>query len=159
MFASHIVALLRQAQRLALKEYGVTNILQPGIVKELIMAEILGHSLVPEKHLSDAKDTEGNYYEYLASIRRIGVKNNNGCSFQVDRVTRNNLTRVTRNEAFYFGVFKNHLEIEEIWRASIPVVLDEVRRQLDNCKNEIAHVNFLLKWVTDNCTRIYPRGI
>ena len=108
------------------------------------MAEILGHGLVPQKDLPDAQDSEGGFYEYLASIRRVNVKANKGCSFQMDRVTRKNLTRVTRNKAFYFGIFKSHLEIEQIWRVEIPVVLEEVQRQLDNCRNEIAHVNFLL---------------
>lgn len=155
MSSSQIIDLLKQTQKLAEDKYGITNILQPGVIKELIMAEILGHSLVPQKDLPDAQDAKGNYYEYLASIRRVNVKTNKGCSFQMDRLTKNNLTRVTRNKAFYFGIFKNHLEIDEIWEVTVPVVLAEVQRQLDNCKNEIAHVNFLLKWLTENGARVH----
>lgn len=157
MSSSDIIDLLKKTQKLAEEKYGIQNILQPGVIKELIMAEILGHFLLPQKDLSDSKDEEGNYYEYLASIRRINVETNKGCSFQMDRVTRNNLSRVTRNKEFYFGIFKNHLEIEEIWEVSIPVVLVEVKRQLENCRNEIAHVNFLLKWLVENGTRVYPK--
>lgn len=98
----------------------------------------------------------GGYYEYLASIRRVNVKTNRGCSFQMDRVTSDNLKRVTRNEAFYFGIFKTHLEIEQVWRVEIPVVLTEVKRQLNNCKNNIAHINFLLKWLEANGSLVYP---
>lgn len=156
MSASEIMDLLKQTQAVAEEKFGITNILQPGVIKELIMAEILGHGLVPQKDLPDAQDSEGGFYEYLASIRRVNVKTNKGCSFQMDRVTRKNLTRVTRNKAFYFGIFKSHLEIEQIWRVEIPVVLEEVQRQLDNCKNEIAHVNFLLKWLEANGSLIYP---
>lgn len=142
MAASELLELLRKAQRIAMRDHGVSNILQPGVVKELMMAELLGHELIPQKDLSDAKDRDGNTYEYLASIRRVKVSTNRGCSFQLDRVTRQNLSRITRNRAFYFGIFKNHLEIEEVWRVDIPLVLAEAKRQLDNCKNDIAHVNF-----------------
>ena len=155
MSSSEIMDLLKRTQDIAERKYGITNILQPGVIKELIMAEILDHGLVPQKDLPDAQDSEG-FYEYLASIRRVNVKTNKGCSFQMDRVTSTNLTRVTRNAAFYFGIFKTHLEIEQIWRVEIPTVLTEVQRQLNNCKNEIAHVNFLLKWLHANGALVYP---
>ncbi|OOH92420.1 hypothetical protein BMT54_00515 [Pasteurellaceae bacterium 15-036681] len=155
MSSSEIMGKLIEVQQIAEKNFGITNILQPGIIKELIMAEILGHQLVPQKDLPDAKDIDGHFYEYLASIRRVNTRNNRGCSFQMDRVTPNNLTRVTRNKAFYFGIFKTHLEIEQIWEVSIPDVLNEVKRQLENCKNDIAHVNFLLKWLENNGKLVY----
>lgn len=122
------------------------------------MAEILGHDLIPRKDSADAKDRNGNSYEYLASIRRVNVTTNKDCSFQMDRVTPSNLNRVTRNKAFYFGIFKDHLEVEEIWKVKIPVVLVEVKRQLETCKNDIAHVNFLLKWLKENGTKVFPEN-
>ena len=155
MSTSEIMGLLKKTQDIAEEKYGITNILQPGVIKELIMAEILGHGLVPQKDLPDAQDNKGNYYEYLASIRRVNVKTNKGCSFQMDRVTKKNLTRITRNAAFYFGIFKTHLEIEEIWKVEITTVLSEVQRQLNNSKNEISHVNFLLNWLQRNGTLVY----
>ena len=151
-----LLDLLKEAQRIALEKHGVPNILQPGVIKELMMAEILGHDLIPQKDSADAKDESGNTYEYLAGIRRVNVKTNRGCSFQVDRITTNNLNRVTRNRAFYFGIFKDHLEVDEIWKVEIPVVLAELKRQLEECKNEIAHVNFLLKWLEENGTMVFP---
>ena len=156
MTTHNLFELLKSAQQLARDKYRVENILQPGVIKELMMAEILGHQLIPSKGAADAKDEQGGTYEYLASIKRINVTTNRGCSFQLDRVTPSNLRRVTRNTAFYFGIFLNHLEVEEIWRVEIPVVLKEVKRQLANCKNDIAHVNFLLKWLQNNGTKVYP---
>lgn len=156
MAASELFDLLNEAQRIALEKHGVPNILQPGVIKELMMAEILGHDLIPQKDSADAKDKNGNSYEYLASIRRVASITNKGCSFQMDRVTPSNLNRVTRNKAFYFGIFKDHLEVEEIWEVEIPLVLAEVKRQLEKCKNDIAHVNFLLKWLEENGTKIFP---
>ena len=73
----------------------------------------------------------------------------------MDRMTKNNLHRVTRNTAFYFGVFSDHLVLAKIWKVEILVVLAEVKRQLDRCKNDIAHVNFLLRWLEDQGERVF----
>jgi hypothetical protein len=154
MATSKLIQHLKCAQKIALQEHGIDNILQPGVIKELIMSEILCHSLIPQKDSADAEDPNGTY-EYLASIRRVNSKTNRGCSFQMDRVTPLNLHRVTRNKAFYFGIFKNHLEIEEIWEVETHKVLDEVKRQLENCKNDIAHINFLLSWLERNGLLVY----
>jgi hypothetical protein len=154
MAKNRIVELLKEAQTLAASKYGIGNILQPGIIKEMIMAEILDHQLITEKGSADAMDKYGTY-EYLASIRRVGVKTNIGCSFQMDRMTEGNINRVTRNSAFYFGIFKSHLEIEEIWKVEIPAVLGEVERQIEKSKNSISHVNFLLKWLEENGKKVF----
>ena len=119
------------------------------------MTEVLWHELVTQKDSTDARDSSGNTFEYLASIKRVNVKTNKGCSFQMDRMTRNNLHRVTRNTAFYFGVFSDHLVLVKIWKVEILVVLAEVERQLDRCKNDIAHVNFLLRWLEDQGERVF----
>lgn len=144
---NHVLALLKEAQVIASKDLGIPNILQPGIIKELIIASSLRHELIPQKDKPDARDRSGNTYEYLASINRVGVKANRGCSFQIDRVTPENLSRVSRNAAFYFGVFKTHLELDEIWRVDTHLVLREVERQIAGSKNQIGHANFLLHWV------------
>lgn len=159
MGSSEIIALLRDAQAIALNEFGITNILQPGIVKELIMAELLGHDLIPQKDMPDACDSDGHQYEYLASILRRNVRTNPGCSFQMDRVTRTNLARITRNEAFYFGVFESHLVVAEIWRVETATVLAEAKRQLEKSRNEICHVNFLLKWLRSNGTMQHSTNV
>lgn len=67
MASSELIELLRSAQHIALEKHGVPNILQPGAIKELIMAEILGHDLIPQKDSADAMDKDGQTYEYLAS--------------------------------------------------------------------------------------------
>ena len=53
-----IVSYIKKAQEIA-STLGVNNILQPGVVKELIIAEILGHEIIPGKADADAKDSEG----------------------------------------------------------------------------------------------------
>ena len=84
MASSELLDLLKQAQKIALEKHGIRNILQPGVIKELMMAGILERDLIPDKDRADAKDNAGNTYEYLASIRRMNVRTNHGCSFQMD---------------------------------------------------------------------------
>ena len=67
------------------------------------MAEVLWHELVTHKDSADARDSNGNTFEYLASIKRVNVKTNKGCSFQMDRMARNNL----RGLFGPFGLGKN----------------------------------------------------
>ncbi len=59
------------------------------------MAEVLWHELETQKDSADTTDSSGNTFEYLASIKRVNVKTNKGYSFQMDRMTRNNLHYVT----------------------------------------------------------------
>jgi|SRR3989338_514482 len=155
--ASEIIILLRKVQEMAEKELKIRNVLQPGIIKELIIADILGHEIIPDKRLPDAKDSKGNLFEYLSSINRGNAKTNKGSSFQIDRITCNNLSRIKRNKVFYFAFFADHLTIEEIYEVKTAKVLEEVVRQLHACKNEIAHVNFLTRLVKENGVRVYPK--
>ena len=53
-----IVSLITEAQELA-KTLGYNNILQPGFIKEMIVANILGHQVHKTKHEPDAWDKIG----------------------------------------------------------------------------------------------------
>lgn len=74
-----IIKLVIQAQELALK-IGIPNILQPGLVKEMIIAETLGHQLIHSKRDADACDPNNPSikYEYLSCYE--------GGSGQLDRM-------------------------------------------------------------------------
>ncbi len=151
-----IIHNLKNAQEIAKEKLKVDNLLQPGMIKEIIMAKILNHKIIPTKREPDAIDFNGDYYEYLSSIVR-DTKNNKGSSFQIDRITPNNLKRITRNKCFYFGFFKDNLNVLEIWKVETCEVLEEVNRQLKSCKNRMAHVNFLTNWVCEVGTKVYPQ--
>lgn len=62
-----IIRLVIQAAELA-QTVGIANLLQPGLVKEMIIADILGHELIHSKRDADAH-APGNpdeKYEYLS---------------------------------------------------------------------------------------------
>ena len=52
---SKIIELIIRAQELA-TSIGIPNILQPGLVKEMIISETLGHKLIASKRDADAHD-------------------------------------------------------------------------------------------------------
>ena len=62
-----IISLVRKASKLA-RSVGIQNILQPGLIKEMIIAELLGHELITTKRNADAMDPDNPsiVYEYLS---------------------------------------------------------------------------------------------
>ncbi len=142
-----IIKLIVHAQELAIK-IGIPNILQPGLVKEMIIAEILRHDLIHSKRDADACDpNDPNVkYEYLSCYE--------GGSGQLDRMFKEplekraeSLYRVARNQMIYLAVFyKDTLKVKFIYEIKTEVLLEETERQLDRSRNAISHVGFSERW-------------
>lgn len=159
---SKIIELVMKAQGLALS-IGIPNILQPGLVKEMIISEILGHELITSKRDADARDKNNPSikYEYLSCYE--------GGTGQLDRMFKSpidkraeSLYRITRNKMVYLAIFykKNPLKIKVIYEIQPTVLLKETERQLDRSSNEISHVGFSEEWVKSNSKIIYQtKGI
>lgn len=155
-----IIELVLKAARLA-KGIGIEDILQPGLIKEMIIANILGHELITSKHDSDAH-APGNpneKYEYL-TCKEKG-------SFQFDRIFKNprekrekSLNRIIRNTKIYFAIFykENPLKCKIIYEINSQDVLEEAERKLDNSKNEISHVGFSIKWIHKKGRIVYKNS-
>ena len=79
-YIHQIVSFIRKAQEIASLN-GLRNILQPGLVKELVVADILGHEVHRTKHEPDAYDPKdpSRQFEYL-SMYFVGG------TFQMDRM-------------------------------------------------------------------------
>lgn len=154
---SEIIKLVRKAQALALR-IGIPNILQPGLVKEMIIAEILGHDLIVSKRDADACDkTDPSIkFEYLSCYE--------GGTGQLDRMFKTppekraeSLRRITRNRMIYFAIFykKNPLKIKAIYEITPAVLLKETENQLNRSNNAISHVGFSEDWANQNGKIIY----
>jgi hypothetical protein len=152
-----IVSLIVEAQDIA-KRSGYNNILQPGFIKEMIVANILGHQVHKTKHEPDAYDKQDSSicYEYLSCFEKG--------SFQFDRMFKNpvekrskSLQRITRNSKIYCAVFEKEspLNVLEIYELEPEVVAKEAEKQLDSSSNDISHVGFSIKWVTINGEKVY----
>lgn len=152
-----IVGLVRQAQELA-SSIGIPNILQPGLVKEIIIAEILGHEVIVTKHDSDARDRKNPevLFEYLSCLE--------GGSGQLDRVFNKpeakrqaSLERVSRNSRIYLAIFykERPLNVKVIYELDPKTVRKETEAKLDRSSNAISHVGFTETWAKANGKVIY----
>lgn len=152
-----IIALVVRAQDLALS-IGIPNILQPGLVKEMIISEVLGYKPIFSKRDADACDRNNPLikYEYLSCYE--------GGTGQLDRMFKSptenrveSLHRITRNKMIYLAIFykKNPLKIKIIYEIQPKVLLKETERQLDRSSNQISHVGFSEDWAKINGRVIY----
>ena len=155
-----IVDLVVQAQQLA-KSIGIDNLLQPGLVKELIIADVLNHKVIISKHDADACDPDDASvkYEYL-SCKEEGTG-------QLDRMyskpplrRAKSLARISRNSKVYFAVFfrDNQIKLKAIYELEPDVVLAEAKRKLDRSRS--SHIGFGIRWAKQNGKLVYedPTG-
>ena len=152
-----IIRLVLQASELA-QSVGIANLLQPGLVREMIIADLLGHTLIHSKRDADAH-ASGNpdeKYEYLSCKE--------GGSGQIDRMFREpadrraeSLTRITRNAKIYLAVFyaANQTRCKIIYELEPNVVLAEAERQLDRSRNAISHIGLSIPWASRNGRAVY----
>lgn len=148
---------MRKAAKLT-RSIGISNLLQPGLVKEMIIADILGHELIHSKRDADAHapndpDTK---YEYLSCKE--------GGTGQLDRMfkeppakRKESLKRITRNAKLYFAVFyaEDQTRCKVIYELEPAVVVREAKRQLDRSRNVISHVGFSESWVQQHGHTVY----
>ena len=153
----NIIELVLQAAEMA-RSIGITNLLQPGLVKEMIIADILGHELIHSKRDADACSVENpeEKYEYLSCKE--------GGTGQLDRMFKEpphkraeSINRITRNDKIYYAVFyaHNQTKCKVIYELEPDVVVKETERQLDRSSNTISHVGFTLNWVQSNGIQVY----
>lgn len=137
---------------------GIENLLQPGLVKEMIIADILGHELIISKRNADAHDPHDPtiLYEYLSCKE--------GGSGQLDRMfkdppekRRESLDRIWRNNKIYLAVFysADQTKVKVIFELEPEIVAAKTEQQLDRSRNNISHVGFSEKWARVNGKIIY----
>ena len=145
---SEIVSLAEKLQELC-SELGF-NAFQPGAIKELKTATILGHDWIRSKAQADACSDGGKLlYEYLSAAE--------GGSGQIDRVFRDgpgknrekhlkSMRRISRNEAFFLVYTDKDptrpLDILRIYRVPTSEIEKEAVRKLSVSKNDISHLGF-----------------
>lgn len=124
----------------------------------MIIADILGHELIPTKRDADARDPNHpeEKYEYLSCKE--------GGSGQLDRMfkepaekRRESIARITRNQKVYFAVFysENQMKPKVIYELDPATVVEETNRQLDRSRNAISHVGFSEQWAEENGRVVY----
>lgn len=159
-YIHQIVDYIKTAQAIA-KQHGFANLLQPGLIKEMIVADILGHDVHKTKHAADACDPQDPsiQYEYLTCFEKG--------TFQLDRMFKHplekrtkSLNRIRRNKAIYCAVFEveNPLTVSVIYEVPTEVMLAEAERILDASSNDISHMGFSPKWASTHGKAVYTKA-
>ena len=154
---SQIIRLVKQAFSLA-KTAGIENLLQPGLVKEMIIAEILGHELIVSKRDADARhpDRPDTLYEYLTCKERGSGQLDRMFSRPQDK-REQSLQRIRRNSKIYLAIFyaENQIKVKTIYELDPNVVEQETVRRLDRSSNAISHIGFSERWAKENGRVVY----
>ena len=156
MYREIINLILKAAEQARL--IGIPNLLQPGLIKEMIIADLLGHELIHSKRDADAHapDDPNEKYEYLSCKE--------GGSGQFDRMFREpldkraeSLARITRNSKIYLAVFyeSNQTKCKARYELAPEIVRAETERQLDKSRNAISHVGLPVKWARQHGKVVY----
>lgn len=152
-----LIKLVKEAFALA-RSLGIPNLLQHGLAKEIIIAEILGHEVMVSKDGIDAHDPADSTisFEYLTCLE--------GNTGQLDRMIKSpvderqdSLERIRRNDKIYFAVFykANQIKVKTIFELETVIVLEEAIRKMDRSKNRISHVGFSEYWSRANGRVVY----
>ena len=96
-----IINLVVRAAEIA-RTLGIHNLLQPSLVKEMMIADILGHELITAKRGADARDSRNpsQVYEYL-SCKEGGSGQLDRMFKRPDKKRQESLNRIRRNEKIY----------------------------------------------------------
>ena len=137
---------------------GIPNLLQPGLAKEIIIAEILGHEVNPEKRQQDAHEP-GNpsiKYEYLTCKEGGAGQFHRMNKFPEDKRIAS-LNRIRRNSRIFLAVFhaSNQIEVKTIYELEPDKVEAEAIRQIDSSALEKPHVNLSVSWAKANGKVVY----
>ncbi len=137
------------------KEIGVDNITQAGLIKEMKMAEVLGHNVISDKHCADAIDQNGSLYEYLScqvSAKTSVFAIDGLFSRPLERMEQTLEHRISRNAAFFCGTFDG-VFLKKIYKVDTEKFFEYTRDSLTRrdqngkSKNSEHTINYPLKWI------------
>lgn len=152
---SQIIGKAIELSKLAQKS-GINNVFQVGLIREIIIANTLGHILKTGKRDADAYNPKDAtiVYEYLTC--------NEGGSGQIDRMFSDNrrydsLKRISRNHKIFLAVFykSDPLKIKLIFEIKPDIALSNAEYQLNRTQNIISHISFSEKWARTNGKIVY----
>ena len=109
---------------------GIEQLLTSNKFWEMLVALILGHQVLSEQSGHDAKDANGNMYEYK-------VSKNHSWNFQ--DISENVLKKYESDKAIILAVVdKQNLVVTDIFYAESPKVIKRLRKKLEEKKDRFA---------------------
>ena len=141
-YVSRMIDSLVEAQTLA-RSIGISNITQPGLIKEVVMALELGHDLIPSKRLPDAcsKTKPTLFYEYLSCQKGKDTFAFDDMKSRPLEAKEKSLNRIKRNDK----VLANHTD-------------ERLRlKEEKGSKNSEHTITYKLEWVKQVGIKVYER--
>jgi len=135
---SVFISELRKAQEIAVTDFGVGDITLKGRIREILIAEKLGHEIIVGSKDADARDKSGAVFEYLTS--KSG-------KFQVTHLTEENMYRITRNDAIICANFNSPIEIDSIWRVNVADYMARMEGRRPWPENKQNNFTIPIRWV------------
>jgi hypothetical protein len=145
---------------------GIRNIYRPGLARELVIAQALGHEVLAEGGGADAKDSEGNLYEYLHAKDQVSRNKGKDWSGKKDPMAfsqfsqtgmtkKNYKGRITRNKSYIFAIFYGHLTLVEAIEVSSEKVLSYAQNTYIPTTTKPTALSIDLQWVREEGKTIY----
>lgn len=144
----YLIKLIKEAFAHA-QGLGIPNLLQPGLAKEIVIADILGHEVIISKDGADAHDPANPSvkYEYLSCKEGGAGQFHRMNKFPEDKRV-DSLRRIRRNNSIFLAIFYagNQIKVKTIYQLEPNVVELEAIRQMDISILEKPHVNLSEAW-------------
>jgi hypothetical protein len=155
-FVSRLRSSIHELQE-AGAELGYKNILQPGLIKEILIADTLGHRSLPSKQGANASAGE-DLFEYVTCAGNNGTFQWAVMYADPPEKKERSLDRIRRIAAVFCAVFDedNPVGLIRIFRVATSDVLSEVSRQLDRGKSPTT-VHLRMGWVREFGRLVWER--
>ena len=121
------------------------NPFQPGFIREVILANALGHEVNCDKKGVDATESNGDKTEYKTW--------KTGSWAKLNAQAEQGYKHLIHGEKFqYFAEFSSPFVIDKVWRVAIDKVKEFCKDFMARTKKKKGHItfNFSNKWVKDN---------
>ena len=134
--------LLREAERIAEYELGVTNIFYNEAFVEAFMADQLGHRWNVDTQGSDAYEPDGTPTEYKA----INVRGKYKGTFQFHWLSENKMDKLRTTKNMYFAI-RDGVELKEVYSVPTDKLIDKIQEKATNSKSTNGHISFTLEQI------------
>tara|TARA_B100000674_G_C37813878_1_gene902419 strand:- start:618 stop:1166 length:549 start_codon:yes stop_codon:yes gene_type:complete len=145
--SSDFIRHLSNAQEIAIEQFGVSDITLKGRIREIMIAEKLGHSIIVNSKKADANDEFGNQFEYLTSLQG---------NFQMTHMTEDNSeAKVLRNKSIYCAQFETPVSISEIWEIEPKIYMQKMATRRPWPTDRQNNFTVRINWVRENGRCVY----
>ena len=137
-----INSLLKQAEKIAEEELGITNIFYNEAFVEAFIADELGHEWNTKTQGGDAFEPDGTPTEYKA----INVRGKYKGTFQFHWLSENKMEKLRNTKNMYFAI-RDGVQLKEVYSVPTEKLIDKIQEKATNSKSTNGHISFTLEQI------------